>query len=69
MRSRFLSEGEKRDVAKAALDFLKSQNPGCTIQVTVEDETDDRGVPLYKATVTPSAKPDAEPDPLKRSAH
>jgi hypothetical protein len=59
MKSRFLSEGEKRDVAKAALDFLKSQNPGCVIQVTVEDETDDRGVPRYKATVTPVSKADS----------
>jgi hypothetical protein len=46
-------------VAKAALDFLRAQNPGCVIQVVVEDETDDRGVPRYKATVTPAAKPDA----------
>jgi hypothetical protein len=60
MKSRFLSEGEKRDVAKAALDFLRSQNPGCSIQVTVEDETDDRGVPRYRATITPSAKANDE---------
>jgi hypothetical protein len=58
MKSRFLSEGEKRDVATAALDFLRSQNPGCIIHVTVEDETDDRGVPRYKATVTPPARLD-----------
>jgi hypothetical protein len=58
MKSRFLSEGEKRDVAKAAMDFLRSQNPGCIIQVVVEDETDDRGVPRYKATVTPLARAD-----------
>ncbi len=61
MKSRFLSEGEKRDVAKAAIDFLRSQNPGCIIQVTVEDETDDRGVPRYQATVTPAVKPDVRP--------
>lgn len=56
MRSRFLTDGEKRDVAAAAIAFLKSQNPDCNIQVTVEDETDDRGVPRYTATVTPAAK-------------
>jgi hypothetical protein len=65
MKSRFLSEGEKRDVAKAALDFLKSQNPGCAIQVTVEDETDDRGVPRYRATVTPVVKLDDGPSGAK----
>jgi hypothetical protein len=53
MKSRFLTEGEKRDVATAAMEFLKSENPGCSIQVFVEDETDDRGVPQYKATITP----------------
>jgi hypothetical protein len=58
MKSRFLSQGEKRDVAKAAMEFLRAQNPGCVIQVIVEDETDGRGVPRYKATVTPAAKPD-----------
>lgn len=54
MKSRFLSDSEKRDVATAAIEFLRSQNPGCTIQVVVEDETDDRGVPRYTATVTPA---------------
>jgi hypothetical protein len=58
MKSRFLSDSEKRDVAAAALDFLRSQNPGCIIQVTVEDETDDRGVPRYTAKITPAAKAD-----------
>lgn len=58
MRSRFLSESEKRDVAKAAMDFLRSENPGCAIEITVEDETDDRGVPRYKAIVTPIGNPD-----------
>jgi len=58
MKSRFLTEGEKRDVAAAAMAFLKSQNPDCIIQVTVEDETDDRGVPQYAARITPAAKAD-----------
>ena len=58
MKSRFLTEGEKRDVAAAAIAFLKSQNPNCQIQVIVEDETDDRGVPRYTATVTPLANAD-----------
>ena len=53
MKSRFLTDSEKRDVATAAMDFLRSENPGCIIQVVVEDETDERGVPQYKATITP----------------
>ncbi len=53
MKSRFLTESEKRDVATAAMEFLKSQNPGCTIHVVVQDETDDRGVPQYTAKVVP----------------
>jgi hypothetical protein len=57
MKSRFLTDSEKRDVATAAIEFLKSQNPGCTVHVVVEDETDDRGVPRYKATITPSKEP------------
>jgi hypothetical protein len=53
MKSRFLTESEKRDVATAAMEFLKSQNPGCTVHVVVADETDDRGVPQYTAKVLP----------------
>jgi hypothetical protein len=53
MKSRFLSDSEKRDVAAAAMEFLKSENPGCIVHVVVEDETDDRGVPRYQATITP----------------
>jgi len=57
-KSRFLSESEKKDVAKAAMDFLRIEHPGAVIRVVVNDETDDRGVPQYTYTVTP-AKPDA----------
>jgi hypothetical protein len=54
MKSRFLSPGEKRDVARAAHEILKAQNPGCTVHIAVEDETDERGVPRYTATITPN---------------
>jgi hypothetical protein len=50
MKSRFLTPGEKRDVVAAALDVLKAQNPGRHIHIDVEDWTDDRGVPQWKAT-------------------
>lgn len=60
MKSRFLSDSEKRDVATAAMEFLKAQNPGCTVHIVVEDETDERGVPQYKATITP-IKPEDRP--------
>jgi hypothetical protein len=30
MKSRFLTEGEKRDVTVAVMDILKAQNPGCS---------------------------------------
>jgi hypothetical protein len=59
MKSRFLTESEKRDVAAAAMEFLKSENPGCTVHVMVEDETDDRGVPRYRATITPAKRDEA----------
>ena len=59
MKSRFLSTSEKKDVARAAMDVLKSQHPDSIIHVVVEDETDHRGVPLYTYTVTPS-KPQAQ---------
>ncbi len=61
MKSRFLSEGEKRDVATAAMEFLKSQNPNCSIHIVVEDETDDRGVPQYRATIVPAKAVEEEP--------
>jgi hypothetical protein len=57
-KSRFLSDSEKKDVAKAAMDFLRTQHPGAVIRVVVKDETDDRGVPQYTYTIEP-AKPDA----------
>ena len=53
MKSRFLTESEKKDVVKADTEILRAQNPGCSIHVVVEDETDDRGVPRYKAMITP----------------
>lgn len=52
MKSRFLSDSEKRDVATAAMEIFKAQNPGCTVHIAVEDETDERGVPRYRATIT-----------------
>ena len=51
MKSRYLSPGEKRDVEAAALSILRSQNPGCTVKISVEDWTDDRGVPQWHATI------------------
>jgi len=51
MRSRYLSASEKRDVARAAVEALKMQNPGCIIQVEVADETDGKGVPQWTATI------------------
>ncbi|MDP3739747.1 MAG: hypothetical protein Q8R02_20335 [Hyphomonadaceae bacterium] len=54
MKSRFLTESEKRDVATAAMEFLKSQNPGCIVHIVVQDETDDRGVPQYTAKIVPA---------------
>lgn len=57
-KSRFLSDSEKKDVAKAAMDFLRTQHPGAVIRVVVSDETDDRGVPQYTYTIEP-AKPEA----------
>jgi hypothetical protein len=53
MKSRFLSPGEKKDVARAAIDILKLQHPDCVVHVTVADETDDRGVPVYDYTLKP----------------
>lgn len=54
MKSRYLSKGEKRDVEQAALSMLRREHPGCTIIISVRDETDERGVPQYTYTVTPS---------------
>ena len=51
MKTRRLTDSEKRDVVRAAVEILKSQNPGCTVHVEVLDETDSRGVPQYRATV------------------
>jgi hypothetical protein len=51
LKSRYLSEDEKRDVAVAAVEALKMQNPGCTVHVEVEDWTDSRGVPQFTATI------------------
>jgi hypothetical protein len=51
MRTRTLSESEKRDVIRAAMEVLKAQNPGCAIKIIVEDETDSRGVPQYTALI------------------
>jgi len=51
LKSRFLSEDEKREVAVAAIEALKLQNPGCVIRVEVEDWTDARGIPQYIATI------------------
>lgn len=53
MKSRFLSESEKKDVTRAVIDIVKRQHPDCIIQVTVADETDDRGVPQYQYTLKP----------------
>jgi hypothetical protein len=60
VRSRWLSPGEKRDVAVAALDALKQQNPGCHIHVDVEDWTDDAGVPKWTARIEPRAAKEEE---------
>jgi hypothetical protein len=57
VKSRYLTSSEKRDVAIAALEILKAQNPGCTVHVVVEDETDERGVPQYTATITTPKTP------------
>jgi hypothetical protein len=54
MKSRYLSNGEKKDVEQAALFVLRPQHPGCTIVIAVLDETDERGVPQYTYTVTPN---------------
>jgi hypothetical protein len=56
LKSRFLTVSEKKDVARAAMEVLKGQHPNSIVHVTVADETDPRGVPLYTYTVTP-AKP------------
>lgn len=61
MKSRYLTPGEKRDVAVAAIEALKIQNPGCIIHVEVEDWTDPNGVPQYTATIkTTSSKKEPE---------
>ena len=54
MKTRFLTTSEKKDVARAAIEVLKAQHPNSTIHVTVADETDSRGVPLYTFKVTPA---------------
>jgi hypothetical protein len=56
VKSRFLTPGEKRDVAVAALDALKLENPGRHIHVEVEDWTDHRGVPRWTFTLDPPAE-------------
>jgi hypothetical protein len=56
VKSRFLSPGEKRDVEAAALSVLRPQNPGCSVKISVEDWTDDRGVPVWHATIEPAAE-------------
>lgn len=53
MKSRFLSPGEKRDVEAAALAVLRPQHPGCRVTITVEDWTDDRGVPIWRSAIEP----------------
>jgi acyl-coenzyme A thioesterase PaaI-like protein len=60
VKSRFLREGEKRDVVVAVMEVLKQQNPGCTVRVEVGDWTDDRGVPQYTATIS-TVKNEAPP--------
>ncbi len=35
------------------MEVLKGQHPDSTIHITVADETDPRGMPLYTYTVTP----------------
>lgn len=54
MKSRFLTTSEKKDVARAAMEVLKSQHPNSIIHVVVADETDPRGVPLYTYTISPA---------------
>ena len=54
MKSRFLSPSEKRDVAVAAMEALKIQNPGCLMHVDVDDWTDSKGIPQWTATVKPA---------------
>ncbi len=51
VKSRYLTEDEKRDVAIGIIEALKIQNPGCIVRVEVEDWTDSRGVPQYTATI------------------
>jgi hypothetical protein len=58
MRQRTLSESEKRDVVRAAMEVLKNQHPDCKIQIMVEDETDDRGVPQYTVLLQTIPKKD-----------
>lgn len=60
MKSRYLSPSEKRDVAVAAVEALKIQNPGCQVHVEVEDWTDARGVPQWTATIKTRSE-DAKP--------
>jgi len=57
VKSRTLSESEKRDVARAAMEVLKMQNPGCIIHVVFQDETDAKGVPQYTATIQTRPEP------------
>jgi hypothetical protein len=61
VKSRFLTDSEKRDVARAAMEVLKAANPGAVIHVDVEDETDSRGVPRYTFTVAPAPPGKDEP--------
>jgi hypothetical protein len=60
MKGRYLSVGEKRDVEKAVRAFMQSEYPGRIIHVEVEDETDDRGIPQYRATVGGKIEDDDE---------
>ena len=56
MKTRFLTVSEKKDVARAAMEVLKSQHPNSIVHVTVADETDPRGVPQYTFTISPAKR-------------
>ena len=65
MKTRFLTPGEKRDVVAAALHVLRPQNPGRHVHIDVEDWTDARGVPQWKAVIGPATGGPAAGDPAE----
>jgi hypothetical protein len=65
LKSRYLSEDEKRDVIVSVIEVLKLQNPDCHVHVEVEDWTDERGVPQYTATIKSSGAAGSRRDDAK----